>query len=71
MKRTPQTGDYIKTVHPYFQKGPWRGKIRRASESGQTYLIEWRYCGGLPTDICTHVFDSDIEVVRRPKVRKT
>lgn len=68
--RTPQTNDYIKTISKQF-KSTWRGKIRRASDmDNNMYLIEWSYCGGLPTDICTWVFDTDIKVVRRPKVIK-
>ena len=65
--RIPQPNDYIKTVSDRFLC-QWRGKIRRQCGVTGMYLIEWRYAGGLPTDICTWVFDSDISVVRRPKV---
>lgn len=63
--RVPIAGDYIKTVSPQFV-GVWRGKIRR--QDGDLYLIEWSYAGGFPIDICTWVADTDIAIVRRPKV---
>lgn len=67
--RTPQAGDYIKTVSDRFN-AQWRGKIRRASDMGNgMYLIEWSDCGSLPIDICTWVFDTDIVIVRRPKAK--
>ena len=61
----PNAGDYIKTVSDRFN-AVWRGKVRRSSDSGM-YLIEWSFCGGLPTDICTWVSDTDIAIVRRAK----
>lgn len=66
--RTPQSGDYIKTVSKKFN-GTWRGKIRRQDESTGMLLIEWSYAGKIPTDICTWVFDTDLVIVRRPKTK--
>lgn len=65
--KVPQAGDYIKTVSERFGK-EWRGKIRRRSdmENGM-YLIEWSYAGGLPTDICTWIFDDDFVITRKNK----
>lgn len=65
--RIPQANDYIKTAGDRFRKEVWRGKIRRKDEVTGMYLIEWNYCGGLPTDICTYVFEKDLVIVRRPK----
>lgn len=64
--RTPQANDYIKTVSDRF-KTQWKGKIRRQDTVTGMYLIEWSYCGELPTDICTWVFDTDIAITKRPK----
>jgi len=65
--RIPIQGDYIKTVSDRF-KTEWRGRIRRQSDTGM-YLIAWSYCGSLPTDICTWVFESDFKIVRRIRDR--
>lgn len=73
MKRTPQVGDYIKTISKRYPNGPWRGKIVRTRDESffesRTYLIEWRSTGVGYTDILTWVNARDIEVVRRPKVQ--
>ena len=66
--RTPQAGDYIKTVSDRFS-AQWHGQIRRQDPMTKMFLIEWSYCGGLPIGICSWVFDTDIVIVRRPKVK--
>ena len=38
----------------------WRGKVRRIDLGNTMALIEWTYCGGFPTDICTWVSFDDI-----------
>lgn len=69
--RTPTVGDYVKTVSDRFT-GQWKGKVRRGSDlCNNMYLIEWSYCGGLPNDICTWVFNEDIKITRRLKPKFT
>lgn len=70
MNKVPQIGDHIRTTSDRF-KTEWRGKIRRYDNTTGAYLIEWAYCGGLPTDICTWVSPEDIRITRRPKLPKS
>lgn len=58
--------DCIKTTSDRFEGKPWRGKIRRIDY--EMALIEWRYAGDNPTDICTWVYLSEIKVTRKAKV---
>jgi hypothetical protein len=46
----------------------WRGKIRRFDECRAYALIEWSYCGKLPTDICTWFSVGDL-TERKPQPR--
>ena len=71
LNRIPLPGDYIRTTSERFGSKVWRGRIRRQDSITEMYLIEWAYCGGLPTDICTWVFSDDMAIVRRPKARET
>lgn len=59
-------GDYIKTISDRFNS-QWRGKIRRQDSVTEMYLIEWSYCEGLSTEICTWVFEKDIALTRKGK----
>jgi hypothetical protein len=59
--------DKIKTVSKRFEK-QWKGKIRRQDNVTKMYLIEWDYCGGFPTDICTWVFESDIALLNKKEI---
>ena len=60
----PDVGDYVKVAQGYGRK-PWKGRVRRFNE--RMALIEWSYCGGLPTDICTWVFTTKLHVFVRTK----
>jgi hypothetical protein len=60
-------GDYIKTISDRFGD-QWKGRIRRQDSVTEMYLIEWDYCGGFPTDICTWVFWDDIALTRKGKI---
>lgn len=64
--KKPHVGDYIKTISGHF-KTQWKGKIRREDDITGMYLVEWSYTGGLRTDLCTWVFDSDIKVTRKSR----
>lgn len=67
MKRSKklEVGDYVKTNFSTDRNITeiWRGKIRRLDECSA--LIEWSYCGGLPTDICTHVLLPELTLTKK------
>ena len=65
--RIPQAGDYIKTTSNRFN-AEWKGKIKR--EEYDMVLVEWRYCGGLPTYVHTWVFKNEIKITKRIKIIK-
>jgi hypothetical protein len=66
-RRDFEVGDYIKTNFDESRgiSDTWKGKIRRLSECSA--LIEWSFCGSLPTDICTNVMFEELVLTKKGK----